>query len=100
MNTKKRPRKAKTAYARMLSKIYIDKDGNLSGLADDILDKLSFVGRKHVSRVSDVEYNHNSDQWEARGLDGKLIAQGPVRSEVIDLERKYFNNLLEKGFSS
>jgi hypothetical protein len=84
----------------MQSKIYIDKEGNLSGLADDILDMVGFIGQKQVARVSDVEYNHASCLWEARDLEGALIASGPVRSHVIDAERKYFNSLLEQKFTT
>lgn len=78
--------------------IYIDNEGNLTGLADDYIDKLN-MGHKEVKRVSDVEFDHASQQWEAVDNAGKLIATHPIRSEVIELERKYFNNQIEAGFA-
>ncbi len=83
----------------MKATIYIDKQGNISGLADDFIDKLD-MGRKVVKRVSDVEWSHDQQQWEARDLSGELIAYGPIRSEVIQAERDYFNQQTEKRFAN
>jgi hypothetical protein len=83
----------------MQSVIYIDNEGNLSGLADDTIDKLN-MGKKQVERVSNVEYNHEHQCWVATDLDGKIIAEHPVRSEVIAAERRYLNRLIEDTFIS
>lgn len=84
----------------MTSKIYIDKEGNLSGLADDTLDKLHHLGAKHVSRVSNVEFDHVQQCWTATDLDGCVIAAGKVRSEVIEAERQHLNKKIEDAFAA
>jgi|LauGreDrversion4_2_1035121.scaffolds.fasta_scaffold25579_10 hypothetical protein len=84
----------------MTSKIYIDKDGNLSGLADDTLDKLHHMGIKNVSRVSNVEFDHSRQCWTATDLNGCVIAEGKVRSEVIEAERRYLNKTIEDAFAA
>jgi hypothetical protein len=84
----------------MTSKIYIDKDGNLSGLADDTLDKLHHMGIKNVSRVSNVEFDHSRQCWTATDLNGCVIAEGKVRSEVIEAERRYLNKTMEDAFAA
>jgi hypothetical protein len=82
----------------MRTVIYIDKNGDVSGLADDVVDKLD-LGVKSVNRVSNVEFDHSSQQWVATALDGEVIAQDAVRSRVIDMERNHLNSLIEKSFS-
>jgi hypothetical protein len=83
----------------MKSTIYIDKEGNLSGLADDTMDKLHHMGTKKVERVSNVEYDHTHQCWTATDLSGCMIAQGKVRSEVIAAERAHLNKTIEDAFS-
>lgn len=83
----------------MKSVIYIDREGNLYGLADDLIDRLN-LGKKKISRVSNVEYDHERGVWAATDLDtGKEIASHKTRSKVIDMEREYFNKRLEEQFS-
>lgn len=83
----------------MPSVIYISKDGDLVGLADDFIDKLD-LGVKSVERVSNVEFDHQQQHWVASDLSGCVIATDPVRSKVIEAEREYFNNLIESSFAS
>ena len=83
----------------MPTQIYIDNEGNLSGLADDVIDRLDCMGTKHVKRVSNIEYDHRLRCWVATDLEGKVIAQGKVRSDVIDAERKHLNRLIEDVFN-
>lgn len=81
------------------SVIYIDKQGNLCGLACDLLDRLH-LGKKRISRISSVEYNHTRELWVAIDLDtGKEIAAHKVRSLTIEAEKKFFNKRLEEQFA-
>ena len=84
----------------MQSKIYVDNEGNLCGLADDLIDKLYHMGEKKVERVSDVEFDHAQQCWTAKDLGGKIIAEGKIRSEVIAAEREHFNKLIEAVFDA
>jgi hypothetical protein len=83
----------------MASVIYIDNDGNLSGLADDVWDKLNTLGRKTVERVSNIEFDHTQQCWVATDMEGSVIASNPIRSVVVDLEREFLNRIIEQKFS-
>jgi hypothetical protein len=83
----------------MKSVIYIDTDGNLKGLADDTLDKLSSLGPKVVERVSNIEFDHSQQLWVATDLEGNIIASNPVRGMVIEAERDYLNKKIESQFA-
>jgi hypothetical protein len=85
----------------MRSVIYIDKSGCVSGLADDTLDKLGFLGAKTVERVSEIEFNHDIQKWVAVSLvDREVIAEDVVRSALIAKERDYLNSQIEKSFAA
>jgi hypothetical protein len=84
----------------MTTTIYIDNSGDIIGLADDVIDKLKSLGKKQVKRVSEVEFNHLTQQWEAVDVSGTVIATHPIRSEVIAMERAYFNQSIENSFAS
>jgi len=84
----------------MRSVIYIDKEGNLTGLADDNIDKLNSLGPKHVERVSNIEFDHDEQLWVATDLQGKVIAKDPVRGAVIEAEREYLNRQIELAFAA
>jgi hypothetical protein len=83
----------------MRTTIYIDNDGNVSGLVDDTLDKLASLGEKLVERVSNVEFDHTHQAWVASDMEGNVINSHPVRSQVIEREREYFNRKLEDLFA-
>lgn len=82
----------------MKTVIYIDNNGNVTGLANDVLDKLSGLGKKHIERISNIEYDEDRGEWVARDNQGIYIASHPVRSKVIEAEQNYFNKLIEQNF--
>jgi hypothetical protein len=84
----------------MKSIVYIDNHGNISGLADDVVDRLYSLGKKRISRVSNVEFDHEEQLWVATDLNGRAIASSPIRSEVIDMERDYLNKKIEESFAT
>ena len=78
--------------------IFIDKEGNLSGLADTTLDRLTDLGKKRVQRVSDIEFDEDKQVWVARDLDGFVIGEHPIRAELIAIEREYLNDRIVQEF--
>lgn len=52
------------------------------------------LGPLEVTRASNVEFNHELQQWEARTPTGELIASGPNRDEVIREEVKVIESRL------
>ena len=83
----------------MSTTIYIDRDGNIQGLADDFIDKLDNLGPKYVERVSNIEFDHKLQVWVAKDTSDNEIASDTGRSNVIVKEREYFNRCLEEAFS-
>jgi hypothetical protein len=82
----------------MTSVVYIDNEGNISGLSDNIFDKLAALGNRAVQRVSNIEFNHDLQVWEATDLNGNIIGTHQLRSSLIQIEREYLNNLIEKSY--
>ncbi|NBQ70787.1 MAG: hypothetical protein EBU46_18930 [Nitrosomonadaceae bacterium] len=52
------------------------------------------LGPLEVTRASNVEFNHSTQQWEARTPAGELIASGPNRDAVIREEVKVIESRL------
>ena len=50
----------------------IGEDGVCRSLWTDLID-LTEIGICHVERASNVEFNNENQEWEARLLDGTLI---------------------------
>jgi hypothetical protein len=75
-------------------KIKIDQQGQVHAVYSDKLRGLG-LGELHVERASDVEFNHESDEWEARvRTTGELIAHGPNRDDVIKEEVRVLESRL------
>lgn len=78
----------------------IDPDGTIHGIyADALLDLLP--GRLAVERASNVEFNADTQRWEARLAmsigphdAGWLIASAPSRAEALRKEVEYLNQNL------
>jgi hypothetical protein len=79
--------------------VYIDLEGDVTGLSDSFLDKLKSLGKKTVERVSNIEFNHVLQQWEARTTAGLFIGRSDERETLIALERHYLNSQIEKKFN-
>jgi len=82
----------------MRSVIYIDKEGNLSGLSDNLFDKLAALGRRAVMRVSNIEFNSRIQKWQAVDLDGNIIGTHEFRDKLIEIERDYLNTKIEEDY--
>jgi hypothetical protein len=83
----------------MTETLYIDADGDLQGLNGFILDNIE-IGPKVVSRVSNIEFNHFHQLWEAIDTDGNLIGRSSSRATLVDLEKDYLNNKIEANYAS
>ncbi len=84
----------------MSTVVYIDKNGDLHGLSDKIFDLLADLGERSVRRVSNIEFNHELQLWEALDMEGNLIGTHRERDRLIEIEREYLNNKLEKEYGS
>jgi hypothetical protein len=83
----------------MTETVYIDADGSIHGLNGFILDNIE-MGPKVVSRVSNIEFNHSFQLWEAIDADGKIIGRSSSRATLVELEKDYLNNRIEANYAS
>jgi len=79
----------------MESTLYIDTEGNITGLSDELFDKLGVLGRREVRRVSDIEFDEVAQEWVATTKDGVEIGRHTDRASLILIERNYLNKQLE-----
>jgi hypothetical protein len=83
----------------MTETVYIDADGSIHGLNGFILDNVE-MGPRKVSRVSNIEFNHFIQLWEAIDAEGNLIGRSSSRASLVDLEKDYLNNKIEANYAS
>ncbi len=71
-------------------KIWISPDGRVvSGIRDELMDR--FRGNQTVKRLSNVEFNGNTQVWEATDLStNKIIASAKTRKECLKKEVAYY----------
>jgi hypothetical protein len=74
-------------------KLKIAADGSVSAVYADVLPRLN-LGPMEVKRASNVEFNHGSQEWEARTPSDELIAHGVSRDEVIREEVRVIESRL------
>ena len=55
------------------------------------------MGKKEVTRASDVEFDHENQQWVATLMDGTEIARNELRDKVLETERMVIENMLASG---
>jgi hypothetical protein len=72
----------------MASKLVIRRGIVLSVYDDRLLPLYEAIGVRTITRASEVEFNHDTRLWEAIS-EGRVIASGAVRSEVIKREIEY-----------
>jgi hypothetical protein len=55
------------------------------------------MGKKEVVRASDVEFDHDNQEWVATLMDGTEIARDKMRDKVLEVERFVIENMLAAG---
>jgi len=68
----------------------------LEYLHTELLDTRPF-GHKEAPRVSDVEFDPETQEWVARLLDGCEIARDVSRDQVIRAERRIITDMAMRG---
>ena len=67
-----------------------DPAGNARCLYTEAVD-LNSIGPLEIRRASNIEFNNQSQQWEVKDLDGKILFSNPSRVRCLDWEHQYFN---------
>lgn len=76
-------------------KIFVAADGNISALCNNRLEYISELGKKHIARAADVEFNNTKGVWEIITPEGEIIGSHPRRPEAIKLEIKLMEERLK-----
>lgn len=66
------------------------KDGSGHGLYTESFE-LSRIGTLTIERVSTIEFNASTQEWEVREPDGTLLHSHPSRAACLTWEHHYFN---------
>ena len=66
-------------------RLVVEQDGSVRAVYSDKIKKMN-LGKLTVTRASNVEFNDETQLWEAVTPGGELIASGPSRDEVIRQE--------------
>ena len=72
------------------SVIRFDKEGTGHCLYTEAVD-LSTIGPLQIARATSIEFNHGSQEWEVRGLEGELLFSNHSRNVCLDWEQQHFN---------
>ena len=81
-------------------RIFVDKDGNVTALCDNILENIPNLGSKEIQRAADVEYNNYKQVWEIITPDGVIIGTHKRRDEAIKLEINLMNEKLRSQLTA
>ena len=65
-------------------------DGICVGLYTELID-LTAIGRLHVKRVSNIEFDNNRQIWRVKNLQGVTLYESPSRQNCLSWEQTYFN---------
>lgn len=74
-------------------KLKINQAGEVRAVYSDRLPGLA-LGPMEMTRASNVEFNHTTQEWEAHTPEGELIAKGQNRNAVISQEVKVIESRL------
>jgi len=65
----------------------VDLNGDLHGVHSGLVETLD-LGSFIISRASSVEFNNHTQMWEARDLNGKVMASHASRQKTLDMEKQ------------
>ena len=76
-------------------KLFISPKGTVEGVYNDDIprDKL---GTSSIDRASNVEFNPNTNMWEATHMDGEFMVAAATRADCLELERNVVETYLEQ----
>lgn len=82
----------------MTETLYVDEEGNICGLSGKIFDSVD-LGPRQVCRVSNIEFNHKLQLWEALDMEGSTIAVHRDRASLVEIEKEHLNKKIEKNYA-
>ena len=65
-------------------------DGIVTGLYTEAI-PLGAIGTLSITRLTEIEFNDSTQQWEARDRAGKVLFSNPSRQRCLNWEQREFN---------
>jgi hypothetical protein len=65
-------------------------DGSCACLQTDLID-LAALGRLHVERATEVEFDNDTQEWVVTDMNGSELFRHPSRDTCLEWERAYIN---------
>ena len=65
--------------------------GIVTGLYTEAI-PLGAIGALSITRLTEIEFNDSTQQWEARDRAGKVLFSHPSRQRCLDWEHRRFNH--------
>ena len=65
-------------------------DGTCVGLYTELID-LTAIGRLHIKRVTNIEFDDNRQVWRVKNLQGMTLYESPSRQSCLNWEQTYFD---------
>ena len=70
----------------MKKRLFVDSEGTIRGVLDDVLEKMNLGGERTIERATTVQFNNDSQLWEAKLKDGTVLCEAPTYKEVLEKE--------------
>ena len=65
-------------------------DGVVVGIYTEVI-PLGAIGTLKVNRLTEIEFNDSTQEWEARDRIGTVLFSNPSRQSCLDWEHRNFN---------
>ncbi len=65
-------------------------DGMVVGIYTEAI-PLGTIGALKINRLTEIEFNDSTQQWEARDRIGTVLFSNPSRQSCLDWEHREFN---------
>ena len=66
-------------------------DGIVTGLYTEMI-PLGAIGALSITRLTEIEFNGSTQEWEARDGIGKVLFSNPSRQRCLEWEHQEFNH--------
>jgi hypothetical protein len=68
----------------------VTPDGILTGLYTETI-PLAQIGALHVERLTSIEFDDGTQQWEVKDRAGSRLFADPSRANCLEWEHRHFN---------
>ena len=68
----------------------VNPQGQIGCLYTEAID-LAALGKLEIKRATNIEFNHNTQQWEVHDISGKVLYGHRSRNTCLRWEQKHFN---------